>query len=115
MVMIEDEVFPAYKKYNDCLRSKTLDTPITSTNVLGKFRRALAECALARAAAVAEATNALSVKGWDLPRRQKAAATTFRKADESWASLGSRLYQALLRREGLKTLDRSPKRAHKRG
>jgi hypothetical protein len=103
MVMIEDEVLPAYKKYNDCLRARTLDTSVTSANVLGKFRRALPACAEARAASVEEATEALVVKGWDLARRKRTAATTFKKADESWASLGQRLYQALQRREGGKT------------
>jgi hypothetical protein len=112
MVMIEDEVLPAYKKYNDCLRSKTLDSPVTSANVLGKFREALPACTGARAAAVEDATKALAVKGWDLARRQKTAATTFRKADESWTSLGLRLHQALLRREG-KTPSKGKKRARR--
>jgi hypothetical protein len=114
MVMIEDEVLPAYKKYNDCLRAKTLDTPVTSANVLSKFRDALPACAEARTTAVAEATEALAVKGWDLARRQKAAATTFRKADESWASLGFRLHQALLRREGATRLQQGTTRPRKR-
>lgn len=100
MVMIEDEALPAYTRYNDCLRAKTIDTPVTSANVAGKFRRAVELCREVRAAAVEEAAIALAAKGWEAPRRRKAAVNTFEKADESWSSLGQRLYRALLRSEG---------------
>lgn len=113
MVMMEDEVLPAFQKYNECLRSKAVETPITSANVLDKFQRAIPACGAAKASAVKEATDALAVKGWDADRRQKTAVTTFRKADESWASLGRRLYQALLHREGVRSPSKAGRRSHK--
>ena len=98
-VTIEDEVKPAYGKYNDCLGANAAATPITAANVLERFSDALSACADARAEAVSEAEQALSVKGWDQATRRKVAENSFVQADQSWTTMGQRLHDALVERD----------------
>ncbi len=100
-LMIEDEVLPAYIKYNSCLRRKVKELPLTAENALAKFSDALTACREVRALSIKEAMEALVKKGWDEETRQKAAENTFAKADESWTTLGGRLHDELVRREGV--------------
>jgi hypothetical protein len=109
-VTIEDEVQPAYTKYNTCLRNKVKESPVTLANVLGKFSDALNSCREVRASSVKEATDALVRKGWGEQARQRAAENTFAKADESWTTMGRRLYDALVRRDAATKTASRPKK-----
>jgi hypothetical protein len=97
--MMEDEVLPAYTKYSTCLRDKVKESPITAANVVAKFSGALATCRGVRASALKEASEALLKKGWDETACQRAADSTFARADESWTTMGRRIHDALLQRE----------------
>lgn len=96
-VTIEDEVQPAYARYDECLRTQVSGSPVTADTVVAKFRQAMSICASIRAYAVQEATKALVDKGWDEATRSRAAASTFDKIDESWLAMG-RQYEAVLQR-----------------
>ena len=98
-VAIEDEVQPAYTRYNSCLRAKVKESPVTAWNVLTKFSDALDACRQIRASSLKEAKAALSARGWDGPARQRAAENTFAKADQSWTTMGRQLHEALVKRE----------------
>jgi hypothetical protein len=99
-LMIEDEVLPAYLKYNSCLRRKVKEVPLTAENAVSKFTDALEACRQVRVSSIKEAADALVKKGWDEEAREKAAKNTFAKADESWATLGRRVRDGLLQKEG---------------
>jgi len=94
-VTIEDEVQPAYARYDDCLKTQVSETPVTAATIMAKFREAMGTCGSVRDFAVAEATKALVAKGWDEATRARAAASTFAKVDESWLAMG-RQYQRVL-------------------
>lgn len=102
-VAIEDEVQPAYTKYNACLRAKVKESPVTAWNVLTKFSDALETCRQIRASSLNEAKAALSARGWNEIARQRAAENTFAKADQSWTTMGRQLHEALVRREQNRT------------
>lgn len=101
-VTIEDEVQPAYTKYNACLREKLKESHVTATNVLGIFSDALVSCRDVRALSVNEARQALAAKGWDEQARERAAENSFAKSDESWTTMGHRLHDALLQRDQIR-------------
>jgi hypothetical protein len=109
-VTIEDEVQPAYNRYEDCLKDQVAGTPFTVDTILSVFRQAMTICRSVRDSAVTEAENALAKKGWDLPRREKAAETTFTKADESWLAMGGQFRDSFLARMSQPL---RPKRANK--
>jgi len=98
-VTIEDEVKPAYERYDDCLKTQVSGSPVTSATTMAKFNEAMKVCTSVRDYAVAEATKALSAKGWDEPTRQRAAETTFAKIDESWLAMGRQYQEMLAKRE----------------
>jgi hypothetical protein len=113
-VTIEDEVQPAYARYDDCLKTQLSETPVMAKTIMAKFREAMTTCASVRDFAVAEATKALIAKGWDQATRARAAESTFAKVDESWLTMG-RQYQQLLLQEAAqaaKPAAAQPKRAH---
>lgn len=95
-VTIEDEVQPAYTRYDDCLKTQVSNSRVSADTILAKFREAMTTCASVRAYAVSEATKALSAKGWDEPTRARAAESTFAKVDESWLVMGQQYRQMLL-------------------
>jgi hypothetical protein len=95
-VTIEDEVQPAYARYDDCLKTQVSETPVTAATIMAKFREAMGTCGSVREFAVAEATKALIAKGWDEATRARAAASTFAKVDESWLAMGRQYQQMLL-------------------
>jgi hypothetical protein len=95
-VTIEDEVQPAYKRYDECLKTQVSNSPVTVESVLAKFRQAMTICASIRDLAVSEAAKALIAKGWDEPTRTRAATTTFAKIDESWLAMGEQYRQAMI-------------------
>jgi hypothetical protein len=95
-VTIEDEVQPAYKRYDECLKTQVSNSPVTAESVLAKFRQAMTICASIRDLAVSEAAKALIAKGWDEPTRTRAATTTFAKIDESWLAMGEQYRQAMI-------------------
>jgi hypothetical protein len=95
-VTIEDEVQPAYNRYDDCLKTQVSDSLVTPDTVMAKFREAMATCASVRGYAISEATKALVAKGWDEATRTRAAESTFAKVDESWLAMGKQ-YEASLR------------------
>ena len=98
-VTIEDEVKPAYNKYNECLGAAAGATPITPANVSQKFKAALASCAAVRADAINDAEQALAGKGWNLAKRRAVAENSFAQADQSWMTMGRRLHDALIKRD----------------
>ena len=98
-VTIEDEIKPAYERYDDCLKTQASGSPVTSVTTMAKFNEAMKVCTSVRDYAVAEATKALSAKGWDEPTRQRAAETTFAKIDESWLAMGRQYQELLAKRE----------------
>ena len=98
-VTIEDEVQPAYNRYQDCLRTQLTDASVTPVTVFGLFQQALTICRSVRELAVHQAEGALTGKGWDITTRAKAAESTFAKADESWLAMGQQLRQALIARQ----------------
>lgn len=108
-VTIEDEVKPAYARYNECLGAKASASAsaITAANVLRKFSDALNACTGARAAAVEEAQRALVAKGWSAAARKTAADNSFNQADQSWTTMGRRLHDALVQRDSRRK-DREP-------
>jgi hypothetical protein len=95
-VTIEDEVQPAYNRYDDCLKTQVSDSMVTPDTIVAKFREAMTSCASVRSYAISEATKALVTKGWDEATRQRAAESTFAKVDESWLAMGKQ-YEAALR------------------
>jgi hypothetical protein len=105
-VTIEDEVQPAYDRYNNCLKTQVSNTPVTSHTIEAKFREAMTSCAGVRSFAVAEASKALSAKGWDEATRARAAESTFAKVDQSWLAMG-RQYGAVLRAREVQVTTRS--------
>ena len=105
-VTIEDEVQPAYNRYDDCLKTQVSNTPVTSHTIEAKFREAMTNCAGVRSFAVAEASKALSAKGWNETTRARAAESTFAKVDQSWLAMG-RQYEAALRAREAKVRARS--------
>src|SRR5438309_3875277 len=72
-VTIEDEVKPAYDRYDECLKTQVSNSPVTAARVVDLFRVAMTTCASIRQLAVTEATKALIAKGWDEPTRARAA------------------------------------------
>jgi hypothetical protein len=99
-VTIEDEVQPAYARYDDCLKAQVGETPVTAETIIAKFREAMTTCGNVREFAVAQATKALIAKGWDQATRARAAASTFDKVDESWLAMGRQYQQVLIQRAG---------------
>lgn len=97
---IEDEVQPAYARYDDCLKTQASGTRVTAATVIATFRQAMTTCRSVRDDAVAEATRALAPRGWDEERRRQAAESTFAKADDSWIALGQQYRALLVRRAG---------------
>lgn len=97
-VTIEDEVQPAYARYDDCLKTQVSDSQVSADTILAKFREAMATCASVRSYAVSEATKALSAKGWDEATRARAAESTFAKVDESWLVMGQQYREMLLQK-----------------
>jgi hypothetical protein len=97
-VTIEDEVQPAYRRYDDCLKTQASGSQVTAGTVVAKFREAMAVCASVRDYAVSEAAKALAAKGWDEATRTRAAESTFAKVDESWLAMGEQYRQALMDR-----------------
>jgi len=98
-VTIEDEVQPAYNRYQECLRTQLTDASVTPATVVALFEQALTICRSVRELAVHQAEGALTGKGWDITTRAKAAESTFAKADESWLAMGQQLRQALIARQ----------------
>ena len=97
-VTIEDEVQPAYNRYDGCLKTQASNSQMTVETIMAKFRQAMAICATVRDYAVHEAAKALIAKGWDETKRERAAETTFVKVDESWLALGEQYRRALIER-----------------
>lgn len=99
-VTMEDEVQPAFEKYQSCLTAKVRGIPLTPVNALSVFDQALASCSATRGELLKEAEVALIAKGWGEGERKKAAQQTFSQADKSWQTMGRRLHEALLRQAG---------------
>lgn len=97
-VTIEDEVQPAYARYDDCLKTQVSSSPVSADTVVAKFREAMSTCGSVRTYAVAEAAKALTGRGWDEATRTRAAETTFAKVDESWLAMGQQYRDMLLER-----------------
>lgn len=97
-VTIEDEVQPAYARYDECLKTQVSNSPVTAKTVMDKFNTAIKICAGVREFAVNEARNALIAKGWNETTRTRAAETTFAKVDESWLAMGEQFQKALLQK-----------------
>jgi hypothetical protein len=97
-VTIEDEVKPAYDRYDECLKTQVSNSLVTAARVLDLFKLAMTTCASIRQLAVSEATKALVAKGWDEPARVRAAESTFAKVDESWLVMGHQYQQLLMER-----------------
>src|SRR5437764_5330551 len=57
-VTIEDEVQPAYARYDDCLKTQVSETPVTAATIMAKFREAMTTCGSVRQFSVAAATKA---------------------------------------------------------
>ena len=95
-VTIEDEVLPAYNRYDDCLKTQVGHSLVTPDTIMAKFREAMTSCASVRTYAISQAAEALVAKGWDEATRTHAAESTFAKADESWLAMG-RQYEVALR------------------
>jgi len=93
---IEDEVQPAYKRYDECLKTQVSNSSVTVDTVLAQFRQAMTICASIRDLAVSEAAKALGAKGWDEPTRMRAATNTFAKIDESWLAMGQQYREAMI-------------------
>ena len=94
-VTIDDEVQPAYARYDECLKTQVSNSLVSANTILPKFREAMATCGSVRALAVSEATRALAGRGWDEATRRRAAETTFANVDESWLVMGQQ-YRAML-------------------
>lgn len=94
---IEDEIQPAYQRYDECLKTQVSGSPVTPDTVIAKFKQAMSICASVRDLAVSEAARALAVKGWDEAKRAQTATTTFAKIDESWLAMGEQYRQAMLK------------------
>lgn len=97
-VTIEDEVQPAYARYDDCLKTQVSESRVSAETIMAKFREAMTICGSVRGLAVSEAAKALSAKGWDEARRRSAAESTFAKVDESWLAMGQQYQQMLLQK-----------------
>jgi hypothetical protein len=97
-VTIEDEVKPAYDRYDKCLKTQVSNSRVTAARVVELFKMAMTTCASIRQLAVSEATKALLAKGWDEPTRSHAAESTFAKVDESWLVMGQQYQQLLIER-----------------
>ncbi len=97
-VTIEDEVQPAYNRYEGCLKDQAGDTPFTVDSLMTVFQQAMTICRSVRDSAVTEAENALAKRGWDAAARAKAAENTFSKVDESWLAMGRQFRDSLLAR-----------------
>jgi hypothetical protein len=93
---IEDEVQPAYARYDACLKTQVSDSQVTVNSIVAKFREAMTICRSVRDSAVAEATQALAKKGWDQATRSRTAEGTFAKVDESWLVMGEQYRQLLI-------------------
>jgi hypothetical protein len=108
-VTIEDEVQPAYARYDDCLKTQVSESRVSVDTIMTRFREAMTTCASVRDYAVSEATKALSAKGWDEATRQRAAESTFAKVDESWLAMG-RQYRDLLAQKTAEAAARAAQR-----
>jgi hypothetical protein len=95
-VTIEDEVQPAYSRYDDCLKAQVGDSRVSADTIIAKFKAAITSCHKVRDYAVAEATNALAAKGWDEARRAHAAESTFAQVDQSWLVMAQQYREALM-------------------
>lgn len=95
-VTIEDEVQPAYARYDDCLKTQMNNSEVSPDTIIAKFREAMTTCASVRDYAVSEAAKALAGRGWDEATRTRAAETTFDKVDESWLAMGQQYRDLLL-------------------
>lgn len=96
---IQDEVRPAYERYEDCLKTQVGSTEVSSVTVQTVFRRILDICWSVREASVQEATNALKKKkGWDATTSAREAESTFANADRSWLETGRQFQDSLAAR-----------------
>jgi hypothetical protein len=97
-VTIEDEVLPAYARYDDCLKTQVSNSRLSADTIMAAFKTAMTKCASVREYAVGQAAKALVTKGWDEATRARAAENTFAKADESWLAMGRQYEETLLER-----------------
>jgi hypothetical protein len=95
-VTIEDEVQPAYARYDDCLKTQVSNSRVSVDTIIDKFKEAMTTCRSVRDYAVAEATKALEAKGWDEAKRAHAAETTFAQVDQSWLVMGQQYREMLI-------------------
>ena len=107
-VTIEDEVQPAYARYDACLKTQVSSSRVSAETILAKFREAMTTCGSVRTYAVAEAAKALTGRGWDEATRTRAAQTTFAKVDESWLAMGQQYRDMLLQRAAKARTGASP-------
>jgi hypothetical protein len=97
-VTIEDEVLPAYARYDDCLKTQVSNSRLSADAIMAAFKMAMTNCAGVRQYAVGQAAKALVTKGWDEATRARAAENTFAKADQSWLAMGRQYEEMLLER-----------------
>jgi len=95
---IEDEIQPAYKRYDECLKTQVSGSTVTPDTVIAKFRQAMSICASVHDYSISEAEKALIAKGWEGPTGARAATTTFAKIDESWLAMGEQYRQSMIER-----------------
>ena len=111
-VTIEDEVQPAYNRYEGCLKDQASDTPFTVDTIMTVFQQAITLCRGVRDSAVTEAENALVKRGWDEGVRAKAAESTFSKADESWLAMGRQFRDSLIARLSRPAVSKGSHKSH---
>jgi hypothetical protein len=96
---MEDEVGPAYRRYEDCLKTQVSYTAVTVDTVLAVFQQAMTICRSVRESAVIDARNALVKKGWDAAASADVAERTFATADQSWQEKGRQFLASLIARK----------------
>ena len=111
---MEDEVEPMYARFDNCLKTQVNDSQVSADTIKAKFKEAMGTCASVRALAVSEAAKALAAKGWDAPTRERAAASTFEKVDESWLAMGQQYREMLLQKTASNSKSASPAPPDKR-
>jgi hypothetical protein len=97
-VTIEDEVKPAYDRYDGCLKAQVSNSRVSAETILATFEQAMTICASVRSHAVSMAAKALAAKGCDEVTRTRAAETTFAKVDESWLAMAQEYRDMLLKK-----------------
>lgn len=96
--LVEDEVKPAYDRYEDCLKTQVSYATMSVETILSVFRQAMERCWSVRAAGVVEAENALVKRGWNAAERARAAENSFATADQSWMELGQQFRDSFIHR-----------------